>query len=109
MVLITQPSPGADDLVRPASAAEVELWNALARRFASPVRESYIRVNEQDLVSALMEKDHLRRQIAELQQKMNELQQKLLERQDEKHVQAEETKDEVDGARASVKRGTVPL
>lgn len=72
MVLITQ-GPGHDDVVRPASSAEVELWNALTRRFASPARESYIRVNEQDLVTVLMERDHLRRQVTDQQRRIREL------------------------------------
>lgn len=69
MVLITK-GRGDEELVRPASSAEVELWNALSRRFAAPARESYIRVNEQDLVSVLMERDHLRRQVATLEKKL---------------------------------------
>lgn len=73
MVLITQTRPGEEETVRPASSAEVELWNALTRRFAAPSRESYIRVNEQDLVSVLMERDHLRKQVTELQKKNAEL------------------------------------
>lgn len=72
MVLISQPTPGADEIVRPASSAEVDLWNALTKRFASPARESYIRVNEQDLVTALMERDHLRRQCLELQKRLDD-------------------------------------
>lgn len=71
MVLIT--TSGEDEAVRAASSAEVELWNALTRRFAAPARESYIRVNEQDLVSVIMERDHLRRQHAEVQRKNIEL------------------------------------
>jgi len=72
-VVITQVTSGAEEVVRPASSAEVELWNALTRRFAAPSRESYIRVNEQDLVSVLMERDHLRKQVTELQKKHAEL------------------------------------
>lgn len=72
MVLISKGKDDHDN-VRPASSAEVELWNALTRRFAAPVRESYIRVNEQDLVTVLMERDHLRRQNATQSQKIQEL------------------------------------
>lgn len=72
MVLITR-GRGDEEVVRPASSAEVELWNALTRRFAAPARESYIRVNEQDLVAVLMERDHLRRQVAALEKKVQEL------------------------------------
>lgn len=72
MVLITR-GRSDEEVVRPASSAEVELWNALSQRFATPARESYIRVNEQDLVSVLMERDHLRRQVANQQQKILEL------------------------------------
>ena len=71
MVLI-QGRPG-EETVRPASSAETELWNALTRRFAAPARESYIRVNEQDLVTVLMERDHLRRQVSTLEKKVEEL------------------------------------
>lgn len=72
MVLVTK-GRDDEDVVRPASAAEVELWNALTRRFAAPARESYIRVNEQDLVTVLMERDHLRRQVTNLTKKVAEL------------------------------------
>ncbi len=71
MVLI-QGRPN-EESVRPASSAEVELWNALSRRFAAPARESYIRVNEQDLVTVLMERDHLRRQVTNLEKRVEEL------------------------------------
>ena len=73
MVLITK-GRGDEEIVRPASSAEVELWNAFTRRFAAPARESYIRVNEQDLVSVLMERDHLRRQVSDQEKKLLELQ-----------------------------------
>ncbi len=72
MVLITR-GRGDEELVRPATSAEVELWNALSKRFAAPARESYIRVNEQDLVTVLMERDHLRRQVTDLETKILEL------------------------------------
>ena len=72
MVLIANGRDGAD-MVRPASSAEVELWNALTRRFAAPARESYIRVSEQDLVNVLMERDHLRKQVTDLTRKVQEL------------------------------------
>lgn len=72
MVVIANGRDGID-VVRPASSAEVELWNALTRRFAAPARESYIRVNEQDLVNVLMERDHLRKQVTELTKKIQEL------------------------------------
>ena len=71
-VLVTQQSDGAE-IVRPATIAEVELWNAIAKRFSTPARETYIRVSEQDLVTALMERDHLRRQVSDLQKKNAEL------------------------------------
>jgi hypothetical protein len=73
MVLITRRRGSSEEVVRPASAAEVELWNALTQRFAAPARESYIRVNEQDLVNVLMERDQLRRQVASLEKKVEEL------------------------------------
>lgn len=77
MVLITRGARDGEETVRPASSAEVELWNALSRRFAAPARESYIRVNEQDLVTTLMERDHLRRENHNLQKRVKDLEQKL--------------------------------
>lgn len=72
MILITK-GRGDEEIVRPASSAEVELWNAFTHRFAYPARESYIRVNEQDLVTALMERDHFRRQVTNLEKRVQEL------------------------------------
>lgn len=79
MVLVSRHKEG-EETVRPASTAEVDLWNALSRRFAAPARESYIRVNEQDLVTTIMERDHLRKQNGELQRRVKELEAKLHER-----------------------------
>lgn len=73
MVLITRRRGSSEEIVRPASSAEVELWNAFTHRFAAPARESYIRVNEQDLVNVLMERDQLRRQVTALETKVKEL------------------------------------
>lgn len=108
MVLVMQPTPGAPEITRPASSAEVELWNALTRRFGSPVRESYIRVSEQDLVSMLMERDHMRRALADIQQKYAELLERTKAHEEPSDVQAEASEDQAEG-RSSVKRGTVPF
>lgn len=89
MVLIAQGTKG-EEKVRAASTAEVELWNALTKRFASPSRESYIRVNEQDLVTVLMERDHLRRQVSVLEAKVKELQNDEQGQQREPHEAADE-------------------
>lgn len=77
VMVLVQKGRGDEEVARPASSAEVELWNALARKFATPARESYIRVNEQDLVNTLIERDHLRRQLAEQEKKVLELEAKL--------------------------------
>lgn len=66
-------TPEAPEVVRAATSPEVELWNALARRMAAPTRESYVRINEQDLVGLLLERDQLRRQVTDLQREKNEL------------------------------------
>jgi hypothetical protein len=55
-----------DGAVRPATSAEVELWNIITKRFSS-TRESYIRVSEQDFLELLREREHLRAQVTELQ------------------------------------------
>ena len=73
MVLITK-GQRDEEIVRPASSAEVELWHALTHRYASPARESYIRVNEQDLVTVIMERDYLRRQVADQLKQLQDLQ-----------------------------------
>lgn len=66
-------NPGDLDIVTVASAAEVELWNALTSRLAAPHRESYIRVSEQDMVEMLLERDELRRQLVEVRHANDEL------------------------------------
>ena len=62
----------ADGIVRPASIAEVELWNVVTKRFQS-TRESYVRISEQDLLELLRERDHLRDQVTALQRRGTEL------------------------------------
>lgn len=67
MVLVQE-----DGTVRPASTAEVELWNIVTKRFSN-TRESYLRVSEQDLLEVLKERDHMRQQVTALQQRGTEL------------------------------------
>jgi len=73
VVILPGAGPDGSEIIRPASTTEIELWSALTRRFATPVRESYVRVNEQDLVGVLLERDHLRKQVADLQRDKLEL------------------------------------
>ena len=70
-------NPGDPEQITIASAAEVELWNALASRLATPHRESYIRVSEQDMVQILLERDTLKRQLADLHRSYDELHARL--------------------------------
>lgn len=58
--------------VRPATVAEVDLWNIVTKRFSS-TRESYVRVSEQDLLELLRERDHMRTQVTGLQARGTEL------------------------------------
>lgn len=67
MVLVQE-----DGTVRPASTAEVDLWNIVTKRFSN-TRESYLRVSEQDLLEVLKERDHMRSQVTALQQRGTEL------------------------------------
>ena len=67
MVLVQE-----DGTVRPASTAEVDLWNIVTKRFSN-TRESYLRVSEQDLLEVLKERDHMRHQVTALQQRGTEL------------------------------------
>jgi len=65
--------PGDPETITVASNAEVELWNALASRLASPHRESYIRVSEQDMVEMLLERAALRKQLIEVREHNSDL------------------------------------
>ncbi len=67
MVLIDHRNGAA----RPATTIETELWNALTKRVA-PARESYIRVNEQDMMNLLIERDKLKQQVSILQDRLEQ-------------------------------------
>lgn len=74
MVVVTSDtSSGGLETVRPATSAEVELWNQANKRQTVPYRESYLRVNEQDLLGILMERDQLRKQLSVLEKDNKEL------------------------------------
>lgn len=61
-----------DGIVRPASATEVELWNLVTSKFQNS-RESYVRINLQDLLALTQERDHFQRQIKDLHTRNTEL------------------------------------
>lgn len=66
-------NPGEPNSVRLATALEIELWNTVTKRLNMPLRESYIRVNEQDLIGVLVERDQLRKQLSALERENREL------------------------------------
>jgi len=78
-----------DGVVRPASSAEVELWNIVTKKFSN-TRESYIRVSEQDFLEVLREREHMRAQVTELQEHNTKV---VLENRELRRVKKQEAKD----------------